>query len=157
MEDSKLINFVYTLASEGISEHWFQKGVSPDWYTYVVKLPEKLKITYLIGVLNFQVTNGGLNQYFINGYGQFIYETIECLQKIGLDQMAKLLKQAINEVNKENLSPAKFRKMLVNGKILRLYEDENLDDFLNDLDNRFDTLNLEMLDKLAEYLRNNVQ
>lgn len=156
MDNSDLIQFVYNLATDGIRNDWFQNTKSTAWYDYVAALPEKLRTTYLITVLNMQVTNGGFNQYFVNGYGQFSYNTIEALRSIGSLDIAELLQEALKEVNKENLNQDKFRQQLLSGEIIRLYDDEALDNILLKLDDKFYELQESMELKLANYLKDKI-
>ncbi|AQX06614.1 DMP19 family protein [Elizabethkingia meningoseptica] len=76
MDDNiSLIENTYSEATKGIKEEWFYTDI-PYWYSYIVNLPKKLRTTYLIVILENQVSNGGFHQYFINAYGQFAKETI---------------------------------------------------------------------------------
>ncbi len=153
MDNSELIDFVYNLATEGIRSEWFENNKSIKWFDYVIGLPEKLQTTYLIGILNMQVMNGGFNQYFVNGYGQFSFITIEALKKIGSTDIADLLQQALTEVNKEDLSQDIFRQQLLNGEIVSLYDDEVLDISLAKLDDKFFEMHESLESNLAKFLR----
>lgn len=93
MTDQAIIEQNYAEAIKGLREEWLNEpGV--QWFNYVVNLREQLQTTYLVIVLDNQVINGGLHQYFVNGYGQFAEETIDALIRIGAIEKAELLKKA---------------------------------------------------------------
>lgn len=132
-----LIEKYYQEAVKGIKEEWFYDISIPNWYSYVVNLPQKPKITYLIIVFNNQVFNGGFHQYFINGYGQFAIETIEALLEIGAFESSNLLQKAYSLVNSNNNSDLEFRDNLLNKKIEDLFSKDVLNKPLEELDDMY--------------------
>jgi len=101
------------------------------WYEYILGLPLSLQVTYTISVLDRQVLNGGFDQYFVNGYGQFAYITIDFLKMIKAFKTADMLEQALKKINYRNLTPDIFRKEAV-------YADsDNVIEFLNGLDKEY--------------------
>ncbi|TGL23751.1 DUF4375 domain-containing protein [Leptospira bourretii] len=150
MSYSELIEKNYAEAVEGIKEEWL-KEPNTKWYEYVIGLPMQLRICYLIVVFHNQIFNGGFNQYFVNGYGQFATETVSALKKIGALEKADLLVDALKIANFEKFSDDTFRKQLLEKKIARLFSTEDL---FESLDNRYYIDTSEDLQKLLEsYLR----
>lgn len=152
--DYELIELVFRLAAEGIRNNWLEDVDSTKWFDYVKILPPRLQATYLVGVLNMQVTNGGLNQYFVNGYGQFCYETIESLKMIGAEKASMVLEKASNDVNNEMMSPSKFRRKLIKGEIDRLYDDTLLDKALDNYDEQLLEYQAEIEEMLLSFIKN---
>jgi hypothetical protein len=111
----ELINTYYKEAVKGINENTLKD--ENTWYQYVVNLPEHLAIIYTIAIFDSQVINGGLHQYFLNGYGQFASITIENLKKIKAFKIANILSKALLEINNENLDANIFRKKVFNKQV----------------------------------------
>lgn len=151
MSDSDLIDFFYISAVKNIKDEWFE-SLSSKWYEYIINLPEKEQVAYTVVVLNQQVNNGGLNQYFVNGYGQFAKETIKYLNLINATKTAEILTNALSRVQ-NGLKDDVFRKKLLDGKIDSLYDDENLDDYLASLDDKYYENIDDIGSLLANYLR----
>ncbi len=51
MSDSEIIDYYYTNSVSGIEESWFTNN-SENWYNYIINLPDKERVTYLILVLD---------------------------------------------------------------------------------------------------------
>lgn len=149
--NSDLIDFVYSSAVKGIKEEWLESG-SSKWYDYIVSLPEKELTVYTIALLDEEVNNGGFNQYFVNGYGQFSKETIESLNRIGAHKVSSILERAFYKI-KGSIDDVVFRKKLLKGEINRLYEDDELDDYLSLLDDEYYLYEDDIGKLLGEYLR----
>lgn len=130
MNNPEIIEKKYTEAVQGIKEEWFLNSDS-SWYDYIVELPSDLKVTYLVTILHNEVCNGGLHQYFFNGYGQFTAQTIPVLIEIGALRKAALLKKALSLVNRDNATDIIFRKRLLNRSISILFDDDTLFDSLD--------------------------
>lgn len=150
--DSDIIDFYYSNAVKGIKEEWLV-NLDEKWYNHINSLPEKEKVTYHIIILDEEVNNGGFNQYFINGYGQFVKDTVISLKLIKANKTALIIENAFKAINKENLDDNVFRSELLNGKINRLYEDENLDDFLNIMDEKYSKYEDNLGKLLGDFLR----
>lgn len=152
--DDNLVDFYYSNATKGINEEWL---INPDenWYNYISYLPEKEKVTYHIAILDEEVANGGFNQYFINGYGQFAKDTICSLKLIKADLSALILEKAYESVNKEKLNDKVFRDKLLLGKIKELYEyDNDLNNSLSELDDEYNEYKDNIAALLVDYLKN---
>lgn len=148
MSESEIIDYYYTRAVSGIDENWFNNTPHETWYNYIINLPDKERTAYLISILDTQINNGGFNQYFINGYGQFSLCTINALETIKAENIRKLLSEAYKKVNSHNFESAEFRRKLLLGEIEELYEDESLDDYLDSLD----TIYYKSTDNIGELL-----
>ena len=153
MSDSEIIDFYYTAATIGIKESWFHIIENDNWYNYIINLPDKERVTYLVVILDEEVNNGGFNQYFINGYGQFANPTVNALELIKAEKIAKLLKLAIKKVNTLNYEDVIFRQKLLRGEIDALYEDDYLDDYLDSLDDKYTKYLDNIGELLSSYLR----
>ena len=134
--DHIIIDRYYAAAMSGINVNWLN-SLREEWYDYITSLPNKERTTYLIAVLDDQIYNGGLNQYFVNGYGQFAFETITALEQIGALASAELLRKAYDSVNASNYDGKEFRNRLVAGEIDKLYDSEELDSYLDALDDTY--------------------
>lgn len=137
MSESEIIDYYYSRAVSVLKESWFINNEDEAWYNYIINLPNKEKATYLVAILDEQVNNGGFNQYFTNGYGQFSLLTINILEIIKAKNTMKLLSLAYQKVNIHNFKDSEFRKKLLSGEIEELYEDESLDDYLDSLDDKY--------------------
>lgn len=118
------------------------------WYSYIINLPIHLQVVYTIITFHQQVYNGGFHQYFFNAYGQFAYLTLDNLKLIKAFQASAILEEALSKVNIEQYDEADFREKIFNRKIDRIVNfDNDLGDILNDLDNKYYSLeeNLEQL------------
>jgi len=153
MEISNLIDLYYSSAVKGIKEEWFSNKEYDKWYEYVIKLPQKEKIVYLVVILDEEVSRGGLNQYFINRYGQFVKETIEVLNLIDANSTAAILEKAYKLINNENINYSHFRKKLVLNDVERLYNDDDLNDYLETLNDEYNEYNDNIGALLGKYLK----
>ncbi|UHG91711.1 DMP19 family protein [Spirosoma oryzicola] len=153
-ENDTLINERYYEAVSGLTEailHDYER-----WYRYIIDLPRDLQVVYTIGILNYQVLNGGLHQYFFNSYGQFAYLTIDHLKRIKALKAASILGRAIHEVNKDQYSVDEFRMRISERKLDRIVDfDEELADELEKLTDEYYALEGsedDLLDQLGSYL-----
>lgn len=154
MNKSELIAQSYSEAVKDIKEDWFL-NINTDWYDYVINLPEHLKVTYLTIVFHNQVFNGGFHQYFVNGYGQFVVETITALIDIGALKRSNLLEYAYKIVNKNSEPIEVFRRFLLEKNIPSLFVTDELFEPLDKLDNEYYSIdNEEIEDLLGSYLEN---
>ncbi len=154
MKTQMLTEKKYSEAVKGIEAKW-AFSFTDDWYNYILALPNDLRITYLIIVMDSQVQNGGFDQYFVNRYGQFANETIKALEVINAIQKSKLLTTALAIVNKEGLPEPLFRKLLLTKKIKSLYGDNQnkTSDSLNELDNEYYSDSENVAELLEDYLK----
>jgi hypothetical protein len=147
----KVIEENYQLAVQGIKQEWFEV-IDNQWFFYVQNLPEKLKITYLVVVLDWQVVNGGFHQYFSNGYGQFSLMTIDALSKIGALQKADILKEVYKVVNYNNYDEMVFSEKLRRFEIDLLFKTNQLDNILSEFNDLYDSSNDIIDEQLKIYL-----
>ncbi len=125
------------------------------WYSYVINLPIKLQIVYTTIIFHQQVLNGGLHQYFFNSYGQFAYLTVDHLKLIKAYKTAEILEKALSEVNFKQYSIDEFREKVFNRELDRIVNfDEALSEFLDKLDNEYDSLDEDLEQLLVDYLEN---
>lgn len=61
------------------------------------------KKVYLIGLFESELMNGGIGQYLVNTDGEYLIETISCLENIGAKQTANVLKN-ISKLKAKNES-----------------------------------------------------
>ena len=153
MSKLNLIEKTYSSVVKRINEEWFLNSEFEIWYNFVINdLTDKERTTYLIVVFHEQVINGGLHQYFVNGYGQFAPNTIGCLKNIGATEKAKILRSAFGLVNDNELGDYKFRKSLTNQSIRSLFVEDDLYEPLGKLDNEFYNSEEEIEHLLVNYL-----
>ena len=150
-KENNTIERYYKEAVSGLNEEWLSPE-STKWYEYVVNLEGKHKTTYLISILNQQVLNGGFDQYFINGYGQFIKETIISLKNIKSTQLANLLEEIYKKINNNSLDDETFRRKLLKGEIDSLYDNEEVEHFLESADSIYVNLHEILITTLEKYL-----
>lgn len=82
----------------------------PRWYDHINQLPLPERLTYCVWLFDAQVNNGGLHQYFWNGYGQFAYETVAYLGLLGDTERARILRQALTVLEAEEPASAVLRE-----------------------------------------------
>jgi len=151
ISDSDLIDFAYSSAVENLKEEWLETN-SSEWYNHIISLPEKERVVYTISILDMEVNNGGFNQYFVNGYGQFARETIKGLELISACKTAEILAKALDRVQ-NGLADDDFRKKLLEGKIKDLYDSDKLDDYLMSLNEEYYEYEEDIGKLLGNYLR----
>ncbi len=152
MSVEEVVDFYWKQAVSEMDENMFNDA--DVWYSHVVNLPEKLQATYTIGILNQQVLNGGLHQYFLNSYGQFGYLTLEHLSSIKAYKISALLEKALMEVNSEHHDFNEFRYLIFNRRLSKVVNfDDKLFETLNNIDTEYYACVEEMEDRWAEYLR----
>jgi hypothetical protein len=135
MNTDQLLDY-YQEAVKGIDENLLKN--EQDWCNYVLSLPRHLQVVYTILIFHQQVYNGGLHQYFYNGYGLFVFETIRNLKSVGANQTEEILRSALEAVNVEKLSEGEFRKKSFNREHDRINSfDKPLGKFLDDLDKKY--------------------
>ncbi|HZH64889.1 MAG TPA: DUF4375 domain-containing protein [Flavisolibacter sp.] len=61
------------------------------------KLTEPQRLFYLNQNLEWEINNGGFNQYFINASGDFAHQTIQSLTAIGARTTADIVQKAIDQ------------------------------------------------------------
>lgn len=147
MNNQEIIERNYAEAVKGLKDEWFS-SYSPQWYEYVIGLPAHLLNTYLTVLVDNQVYNGGFDQYFVNGYGQFAIETIQALQEIGAIRKADLLRKAYERINIDGEENSVFRQRILNKKVESLFTDNDLNKFLNELDNEYYETDQEDIEQL---------
>ena len=151
MERNEIIKSSYAEAVKGLNKAVLNE--KDLWYSYVINLPIRLQVVYTVVVFHQQVMNGGLHQYFFNSYGQFSFLTIDNLKLIKAFQSREILKQALAEVNREQLGVNEFREKAFNRKLERIVDfDEALFSFLDELDTKYYALKENLDDLMIIYL-----
>jgi Domain of unknown function (DUF4375) len=60
----------------------------------LLSLPEPVRAIWLLGWLDFEVSQGSLLAYFSNSHGRHVHLATEVLRRIGADRMADVLAEA---------------------------------------------------------------
>lgn len=154
LSDEDLIDFVYCeLAGTKIQENISDFTDLKKWRKVVNEMDEPVATVYRIGILNLELINGGLIQYFDNCYGIFAYETLEDFKRIGANYSYKILETCLKHINPKNYSENRFIELVAE----REYDnyDNSFAIKLNELDDEYCELDeKENLGKLlADYLR----
>lgn len=136
LNNSDLIDYYFRLAVKDFKEEWFLDD-GQKWYDHVINLPLKERTVYLLAILEQQVNNGGFDQYFVNGYGQFALNTIDTLELIGAKTTALIVLSAYLIVNDQNLKPDVFRQKLASGEIDILFKSDYPNHHLERLDKEY--------------------
>ncbi len=146
---SDILDKTYKEAVKGIQEEWFYSS-NEKWYNYIMNLPLNQRVVYMIEILDAQVFNGGFDQYFTNGYGQFAKETIDALKLVKAVKRSEILQKALACVKDEKNSDSEFRKRLLSHDVPELFKDEIINQ-LDKLDTMYDDLEeVEVLEELVE-------
>lgn len=153
MTSKQIVTTFYQKAVEGLKDEWLITTTT-QWYDYIISLPEKEKFTYMIMIMHEQVHNGGFDQYFVNAYGRFAFETIPALEQIGASKRAALLDEALKTVNDKNYSPESFREVVVAKKLSSLFNSDIVSAKLDALDDEYYDLEEEedVFELLAAFL-----
>jgi|GEM_PF-765730 len=139
---NKTIDKSYQKAVKAIKPEWFNSFDGKElWYKNIINLRTPHKQTYLVCVLDNQVYNGGFEQYFSNGFGQFAKQTIEALAEIGAENKANILKIALDIVSNGIEDYESFRFQLLHKTIKSLFIDDNLYTPLDKLDDQYEADN----------------
>lgn len=155
LSDEDLIDFVYCeLAGTKIQENISDFTDLKKWREVVYEMDEPVATVYRIGILNLELMNGGLIQYFDNSYGIFAYETLEDFKRIGANYSYKILETCLKHVNPKNYSLNRFIELVAE----REYDkyDNSFAIKLNELDDEYCDLNNEkenLAKLLVDYLR----
>ena len=105
LTNEELIDYVYfDIAGKYLNEKINDWSQTKMWYDTVFELSEPVRYTYVIGVLNMQVMNGGFEQYYDNDYGIFAEETLNGLKIIGAELTFEILKNSV-EIMKKHKEP----------------------------------------------------
>jgi hypothetical protein len=153
LENGELIDFVYTdIAGQHIRDN-VKDWKEPGQLTNAVDgLKGPAKTTYLIGILNKQIMNGGFIQYYDNSYGQFAYETLMALKEINASGTHDLLKASLEIINPNGKTNSDFRKLIITREYnIDTITEEKLDKLDDKYYNLADTEDLEQL--LGNYLK----
>lgn len=155
MKNRKLIDIYYKDAVKDLN-----KSVLKDkdvWYEYVLQLPEHLQVVYTLVNFHQQLFKGGFHLYFSEPHGQFAYLALENLWMIKAIKSFMLLKGALNEVNIDLYKPDEFREHVFKGTLRPIKEsDEEFVDILDELDTEYYSLDEDIEELLAGYLKTTV-
>jgi hypothetical protein len=155
LSDEDLIDFVYCeLAGTKIQENISDFTDLKKWRKVVNEMDEPVATVYRIGILNLELMNGGLIQYFDNSYGIFAYETLEDFKRIGANYSFKILETCLKHVNPKNYSLDRFIELVAE----REYDkyDNSFAIKLNELDDEYCDLDDEkenLAKLLVDYVR----
>ena len=152
----ELINFVYKdIAGEIIRVEVNDFSDYRNWWAAVNKMAEPVRLVYRIGILNLQVMNGGLIQYFDNGYGIFAYDTLQDLNRIEATLTQDILNEAVTKINHQELKDVDYYKFILNQEYHSKYDE--IGDYLDRLDNRYYELEdqEDLAKMIGKYLRTN--
>jgi hypothetical protein len=78
----------------------------------LAELPKGWRFCWFLTDINYQVLNGGFNQFFSNSSGEYALETLEALVTVGAKEAAKILKKAIDVFEKKFGRPADSRERM---------------------------------------------
>lgn len=152
MTAEQIVTKFYLKAVEGLKDEWLI-STTTQWYDYIISLPKNERFTYMIMIMHEQVYNGGFDQYFVNAYGRFAFETIPALKQVGAAQRAALLDEALQAVNDKNYSPKIFREIVVAKNLSSLFNSDIISAKLNELDDQYYDLEEEdVFELLAAFL-----
>lgn len=87
--------------------------------------------------LEADVNCDGFNGFFINSHGFMAFDTLEALQKIGAEKTAGILKKALLAINLDGKSNEELKRAIADEEIEELYESDEMDEKLHELDNQF--------------------
>lgn len=117
LPDNELIDSVYfNIAGEAIRNNISDFSNTNKWFEVVMKMPKPVSLIYRVIIFNQQVSNGGLIQYFDNGYGIFSYDTLKDLKNLKADLFYTLLEEALEIINPENFQGEDFIEYVINRK-----------------------------------------
>jgi hypothetical protein len=86
----------------------------------VARLPEPFKTIHLIEVLDFEIANGGLQQWLTNDSGAFVHETISALRDVGATAVSELIASVVRCFPDENIpQEGSLRAQLVDSLYLK--------------------------------------
>jgi len=144
----------YHRAVVGLTEAIFAAPY-PRWYDHVNNLPLPERLTYCVLEFDAQVGNGGLHQYFWNGYGQFAYETVAYLGLLGATAQAGIMRQALTLLETAEPVPAVLREK-VNARTLVALNDfaEPLTSTLDKLSDAYFACPEDLEERLQQFLAN---
>lgn len=107
------------------------------------QMPRQLQVVWLINELEAEVNNGGYLQFFTNSSGRYVDETIEALNLIGATYNHQLLLNAVEILLKHNENTKVLNEKLSSKTMYQifdfseLYENDELQEELNELDKAF--------------------
>ena len=99
--------------------------------------PEPLKTVYSVMSFEADVNCDGFNGFFINSHGFMAFDTLVALQKIGAEKTAEILKKALLAINRDGKSDEELKRAIADEEIEELYESDEMDEKLHELDNQF--------------------
>ena len=167
VNSAKLTKELFSKASkeekEDLIYYFTQKIRNKDNYgeASFSKMPETLKIVYLINELETEVNNGGFLQFFTNSTGIYTNETIESLDLIGAKYTKNLLKKAVEIMLKHNESAESLNKKITSCELYEIfetseiYDNDDLMDELSELDSKFYDYNDSISELKIKYFENN--
>jgi hypothetical protein len=95
----------------------------------LAKLPKGLQYAWHLAGIDYEIPNGGFNQFFTNTSGQHALDTLEALRAVGAREAAEIVKKAIGIFAKKFGRPADSRE--------RWYGEWKEDKEIDSLERRF--------------------
>lgn len=115
-------------------------------------LPLPQQVIYTTQLLEFEVYNGGFNQYFWNDASFLIEDAIRGYQILGCVEYSTIVKAALERIESKLEKFSELRKQDTKDAFIKSYHEIDM----SDLDQQFD--NLEPLDEIKEkYIRDNLE
>ena len=142
----------YAQAVQDIDDKMLTDPTHHPWYNHVTQLPEDQRTTYLAIIFHDQVMNGGFHQYFFNGYGLFVNQTIPILKKIGAAEAAQLLAMAYATVNWRKEPLAIFRDKIYHRSYRELTDESDMTQALYALSDQYFDKEIDVESLLIAYL-----
>jgi hypothetical protein len=136
-------NALYDLLVQPLHEALYQRND----FAFMDELNDMQQLLLAYDYLRTQVGQGGFIQFLVNGYAPLLLNMPEWLQKINANEMAKLIDDVLKVYV---LNHDYFKKDLSVEAFGKLYDE--LKEF-EELDKRYDTLNLPTGHQLMNYAR----
>jgi predicted small lipoprotein YifL len=122
------------------------------WGEDMTRLTEPQKIFYYNQMLEMEVNNGGISQYFLNLAGMYSHETVDSLKAIEALKTAEILQKAINRFPDSKVPKGLDERRSVLGKMQEKDFEiwDQLDDDFYEYEDNLNELNL-------AYIRKNIE
>ena len=100
-------------------------------------LPELLRIACGVHGLECYVNQDGFSGYFTCWTSIMAFDTLQALRKIGATENLAILTDALAAINTGGKSDEELKRALIAEEIEELYDSDEMDQKLHELDNRF--------------------
>jgi len=116
----------------------------------IENLNESQKTFIIVENLEREINNGGFNQFYFNSSGDFSYETVDALIKIGANKTAEIVKKANSQFPNEKLPKERIERQ----EVLEQIEDK-ADEIWETCDTDFYEYEDDIGGLLIEFVKNN--